>query len=120
MDMKAMKKKYGVTMAPVEATRAYKRQMPFDHTHVNTESFILINDNATQLPDGSPCNGSRTHINLYNGICGAGYNALKATWALKPEKEMVKVLEGYVPCDVSECAVAKPIPVVPKAPNQTK
>lgn len=127
MDMKELKKTYGVTMKPTEATRAFKREMPFDHKTKKTVSYILINDNSTVLPDGSACVGSRTHINTYDGICGPGFNAAKATWALGDEKKLKKVLRGYDECPVEDCPVAVRVAVIPKpapatptqAPEQT-
>lgn len=114
MDMKDLKKKYGVTMAPVEATRCFKRKMRFDHTKVKTESFILINDNATQLPNGKPCNGSKTHINTYDGAAGPGHDSNQCTWALGDAKKLRKALRDYEECPVEDCPLA--VRVVAKAP----
>lgn len=107
-DLKANKKKYGKTMGPIPCTRAFKRDMPFDHRAVDTVSFILINDVAQ----------TRTHVNLYDGATGAGYDAEKSTYPLGDEKVQKKKLKGYSECAISECAVALPISPV-SSPNVT-
>lgn len=105
-DTKALRKKFGVTMKAIPCSRAFRRQMPFDHGNVDTQSFILVNDQATALPDGKPCNGSRTHVNVYNGETGIGFNADKATYDRGDEKNLKKKLKGYEECPIHACPVA--------------
>ncbi len=109
-DFKANKKKYGKTMAPIPCTRAFVKPMGFDHKEVKTQSFILINDNPSpKFPQGS-----RTHVNLYDGGTGAGFDADQATHALGDEKTIKKKLRDYKPCQITDCPVA--IAVQPTAP----
>jgi hypothetical protein len=114
-DPKDLRNKYGITMSPIPCTSAYKRKMPFDHKTVKTVSWILVDDTATTCPDGKggaiECEGTRTHVNTYNGETKAGYDANKATFVRGDEKELKKKLktgrdDGYTPCEINECPVA--------------
>lgn len=141
MDAKQRKKKFGVTMAPIPCTEAWRRTMPFDHNSkgVVTFSYILINRYT----------GTRTHVNTYNGDAGIGYNATKNThrikgWgedAVEEAKSLAKALQAgkdlpYHRCKIEDCPTAElaqppegwtgepileppltPAPVVPPAPT---
>ncbi len=109
MDAKDKKKKYGVTMAPIPCTEAWRRDMPFDHKSkgIETWSYILIDRYR----------GTRVHVNTYNGATGPGHNTDRCTFLIKKfgtpegEKELLKSLrtgkpEAYSRCRIGECAVA--------------
>ena len=104
---KELRQKFGVSMGPILCTRAFRKEMDFDHRSVATSSFILVNDKATVLPSGVTCSGSRTHVNLYNGNAGSGFDASKSTYPLGTGKTLEKTLKGYLECPISECPVAK-------------
>ena len=111
LDQKALRRKYGITMAPIPATKAYKRKMPFDHTSVTTTSYILLNEYAQFLPNGKATAGTRTHVNLYNGDTGVGYDATKNTYAMGNADELKRKLKDYVECAISDCPVATPVQI---------
>lgn len=75
LEAKLIKKLYGVTMAPIPCTEAWRRLMPFDHNSkgVVTYSYILVNRYT----------GERVHVNSYNGEAGVGYNALHNTYPIR-------------------------------------
>jgi hypothetical protein len=60
-DRKLLRAKFGVREAAIPAVRAFRKNMPFDHGTIKTESWILIR------PDGR-----RTHANTYDGKLGKG------------------------------------------------
>ena len=107
MDAKEQKKRYGVTMAPIPCTEAWSRAMPFDHKKCQTISFILIDRYKN----------TRTHVNIYDGITGAGYNANKAIHPLIEAELAVKLRLGkdnaYTRCRIADCPAA--IPATPPA-----
>jgi hypothetical protein len=94
-------------MAPIECTKAYKRVMGFDHAKVDTASYILVNEKATKLPNGDTCSGTRTHVNLYDGNAGPGFDPDKTTYPLGTEKILSQKLKGYTEIPISQCPVAK-------------
>jgi hypothetical protein len=110
MDPQAKKKKYGLTMAPIECTEAWRRPMSFDHNArgIETFSYILVNRYI----------GKRTHVNTYSGCTGPGYNAAGNLYPIKKwgdpvgqEKELAKSLgigkdNPYSRCRISDCPVA--------------
>lgn len=104
---KELRLKFGVSMKPIDCTKVFKREMGFDHKSVDTSSFILINEKATSLPNGLTCSGTRTHVNLYNGNAGSGFDSSKSTYPLGTGKALEKTLKGYKECPISECPVAK-------------
>ena len=108
MDAKIQKKKFGVTMAPTPCTEVWRRSMAFDHNSkgIVTFSYIAINRYL----------GTRTHINLYNGDTGPGYNAKLSThpiknWGVNPalaEEDLAKTLRlgkdnAYHRCRIVDC-----------------
>ena len=114
MEAKDRKKKYGVTMAPIPCTEAWRREMPFDHRSrgVETWSYILVNRYT----------GTRTHANVYTKPkdepgTGPGHNSLKSTYKIKNygtaqgEKDLIRSLQigkdsPYSRCRISDCPVA--------------
>lgn len=109
---KERKKKYGITLQPIECTEAWVREMAFDHNSkgVITKSYILLNRYT----------GYRTHINTYNGQVGVGVDTRKYTFLTKGfiERDKVKLLKDltrvlcvgksneYQRCQVADCPIA--------------
>ena len=113
MDPKDKRKKYGVTMQPIPCTEAYRREMPFDHKKrgMVTWSYILVNR----------YDGTRVHVNIYDGETGGGHNTDKCRYPIKKwgtdkaETELRKSLrigkdDAYVRCKISDCPVASLAP----------
>jgi len=64
MSQKQIRRKFGVTRRPLEATRVYGREMGFDHKDVDTRTLLVINeDDRTYI-----------HVNLYNGNMGRNFD----------------------------------------------
>jgi hypothetical protein len=100
-DRKLLRAKFGVREAAIPAVRAFRKNMPFDHGTIKTESWILIR------PDGR-----RTHANTYDGKLGKGADYETNTFAVPAEgsKEYRKVFKGYEEVAIDQCPVAAAVP----------
>lgn len=93
---KALRERFGLDGAPIPCTKVYRRPMSFDHGHVNAQSWILVHETE----------GTRTHLNTYDGKLGRNVSAADFTYPLKDEKGMKKALKGYEEVTIAECPVA--------------
>ena len=94
---KALREKFGVREAAIPAVTVFRKAMPFDHTTIQTNSWIIIR------PDGR-----RTHANTYNGKLGKGADYETNTFDLPAAgtKEHRKVFKGYEEVTVDQCPIA--------------
>ena len=94
---KAMRAKFGVTQKPVEAVKAFKKAMSFDHDNVTAESWILL------TPDNKI-----VRANLYNGQAGKNFNPVDNTQPAPAAdtKEYRKATKGYTEVPVDQCPIA--------------
>ena len=98
---KALRLKFGVSMAPIAATRVYRKPMDFDHKNVDTQSWILI------TPDNKI-----VRANSYDGNLKKNYDAKQFTHEVPltngeiDEKALTRKLKGYTQVEISECPFA--------------
>lgn len=94
MSDKELRDRYGVNMAPVPATKAYKKPLEhFVNKGIEAFSWILVNDSDNTI----------VYANTYRGKVGD-------KWRPKIMKmgtdTLQKKLRGYVEVPVTECPVA--------------
>lgn len=100
------KDKYGAQEEPVQATRVYRRKMPyFGKDQVDAWAWILVDDNANPA--------QVVYVNTYNGKPGKKWTKDKNTRALDEKKLNKKINDEskpYEQVEVSDC------PIVGSAP----
>jgi len=103
---KGLRAKYGVTKAPIQASRVLVKTLDASHFKQEASAIIAINDEA----------GTFTAVNCYgegeNAHTGKSYDPTSLTHPLPPEgsekfKEWAK--RGYRPGVVSEIGILAPI-----------
>ena len=89
------RKKYGVSKAPIPATKAFVKDMEHFQTQgIDGKSWILLN-----VKDGT-----RVSVNTYSGNAGKGF---KAKPMPIPEADaLTKLTKGYAEVPVDGCPVA--------------
>ena len=94
MTDKEKREKFGVVMAPVEATTAYKKPMEhFQAKGIDAWSWVLVD----------AASGTVVYVNTYGGKAGR-------KWKPKPLKlsgeKLQKKIKQYEQCPIEECPVA--------------
>ena len=95
-----LRKRYGVSKEPIEATKVYKKTM--DHLtnkSIDASAWLIFNENT----------GQRYSVNVYNG--GAGKNAKFSPLPTPTGKDFDKLVKGYEEAPVEDCPVAKKVKV---------
>jgi len=104
------RKKFGVSKAPIQATRAFVKTP--DHVFGNADKpsdvkcWMLFNDQT----------GTRISVNTYNGNAGKGFVA-KEHPIPTDTKEQAILTKGYDEVPVAQCPVAVAVQVAPPAPK---
>lgn len=77
---------FGLASGPITGTAVYKKDMEFDHPNIQTNSWIVINDQNKTL----------VHANTYDGRLGRNYDPTVFTHAIPTDaKDLRKKLKGY-------------------------
>lgn len=87
---------YGITGQPHEAQKVLVKGMEFDHTQIETRSWMLINGNKVAF------------VNSYDGNLGRKQTVIWRDY--DPEnKKTAKKLREYAEVDMTKCPFAIPV-----------
>jgi len=90
------RKQFGVSKAPIVATRAFAKELPhFSEKGIDGKCWILMNDEE----------GTRVSVNTYNGNAGKGFKAQPHPIP-DDEKVLARLIRGYEEVLVGDCPVA--------------
>lgn len=95
MDEKEQRETFGVSKAPIPATRAWTKPLEYFQTQkIDGISWVLVNDNDKTV----------VYVNTYNGKAGRKFKAKKLPL---DETKLAKKVKTFSKIGVSQCPVAE-------------